>query len=105
MSSENKLKAIEDALGFELPEDFEGIYIDSISDDADIKNTALKEGDFITEVNGKAVKTYDEFYDTISSQYGAGDTVPATCAHIDKDGKISYYDIKFKLMEDTSGNY
>ncbi|MBQ6180797.1 MAG: trypsin-like peptidase domain-containing protein [Ruminococcus sp.] len=105
MSSQTKIDAIEEELKFELPEDFSGIYIDSISDDADIKNTALKEGDFITEVNGKAVRTYNEFYDTISSQYGAGDTVPATCAHVDKDGKISYYDIKFKLMEDTSGNY
>ena len=105
MSDASKLKIIEEKLGFPLPEDFEGIYIDSISEDSDIKNTALKVGDFITKVDGTPIKTYNEFYDTISSKYGAGDTVPATCAHIDKDGKISYYDIKFKLIEDTSGNY
>ena len=105
MSSPSKMDAIEAALGYPVPEDFYGIYIDSISDDSDIKNTELKEGDFITEINGKSVRTYDEFYDTISSQYGAGDKVPATCAHVDKDGNIDYYNIEFKLLEDTSGNY
>ena len=65
MSSQSKMDAIEAALGYPVPEDFYGIYIDSISDDSDIKNTELKEGDFITEINGKSVRTYDEFYDTI----------------------------------------
>ena len=55
--------------------------------------------------NCKTVSTYDELYDTISSQFQAGDTVPATCAHLEKGGKLRYYQIKFKLMEDTSGNY
>lgn len=105
MSSQQHITAIEKELGFKLPQNFTGIYIDTISDDSDIKNTDLKPGDFITEINGKAVKTYDEFYDTISSMYGAGDTVPATCAHISEKGKVSYYKIKFKLLEDTSGDY
>ena len=105
METEEKRKALEEMLGFELPEDFTGIYIDSIDKDSDIANTELKSGDFITEINGKTVSTYDELYDTISSQYEAGDTVPATCAHVDKNGKIDYYNIEFKLMEDTSGNY
>ncbi|MCR4638199.1 trypsin-like peptidase domain-containing protein [Ruminococcus sp.] len=103
--TEEKKKALEEILGFELPDDFKGIYIDSIDKDSDIANTELKAGDFITEINGKTVSTYDELYDTISSQYEAGDTVPATCAHLDKNGKIDYYNIEFKLMEDTSGNY
>ena len=105
METEEKRKALEEVLGYELPEDFKGIYIDSIDKDSDIANTELKSGDFITEINGKTVSTYDELYDTISSQYEAGDTVPATCAHVDKNGKIDYYNIEFKLMEDTSGNY
>ena len=105
MSSEYKISGIEEELGFELPDGFEGLYIAEISQDCDIANTALKAGDFITAINGKKVKTYDELYDTISSMYGAGDTVPATCAHVDKDGNVEYYDIKFKLMEDTSGDY
>lgn len=105
MSTASKIAAIEDALGFALPNDFEGIYINDISEDSDIKNTELKTGDFITAINGKSVKTYDEFYDTISSMYSADDIVPATCAHIDKDGKIDYYSIKFRLIPDTSGDY
>ncbi len=105
METSIKVKNIEEALGFELPEGFEGIYISSISDDSDVKNTELKVGDFITAINGKDVSTYDEFYDAISSRYKAGDKVPATCAHIDKNKKVTYYNIEFKLLEDTSGNY
>lgn len=105
MSTEYKIESIEEELGFELPEDFEGILIAEISKDSDILNTELKEGEFITAINGKKIKTYDEFYDAISRQYSAGDYVPATCARIDKDKNIEYFDIKFKLLEDTSGDY
>lgn len=105
MSSDAKRESIEKDLGFELPEEFEGIYISTISKDCDIYNTALKPGDFITAINGTPVKTYDELYETISASYGANDLVPATCAHVDKNGKVTTYEIKFRLMEDTSGNY
>ena len=105
MENEEKVKKIEKTIGQELPDDFKGVYIDSIDKECDIANTALEPGDFITAINGKTVSTYDELYDTISSQYTAGETVPATCAHIDEDGNVSYYEIEFKLMEDTSGNY
>lgn len=105
LATDNARADIEAALGYELPEDFTGIYIVSISEDSDILNTDLEEGDFITEINGKSVKSYNEFYDTISSMYGAGDTVPATCAHVDEEGNIMYYNIEFKLLEDTSGDY
>lgn len=105
MRSEGNIKKIQEELGFDLPKDFKGVYILKIEKGYDIANTDLKEGDFITAINGNAVSTYHELYDTIKSQYKAGDKVPATCAHIDKDGEISYYDIEFKLAEDTSGNY
>ncbi|MDE6502602.1 MAG: trypsin-like peptidase domain-containing protein [Ruminococcus sp.] len=105
MASEEKIIMIESELGFEIPEDFGGVYIDAISEDCDIANTDLKAGDFITEIDGTPIMTYDELYDNISSKYGAGDTVPAKCAHVEKNGKVTYYDIKFKLMEDTSGDY
>lgn len=105
MSSPEKILVIENELGFELPEGFEGVYVDSLSEDCDISNTELKSGDFITEIDGTPVKTYDELYDNISSKYGAGDTVPAKCANVQKNGKVTYYDIEFKLMEDTSGDY
>ncbi|MDE6781462.1 MAG: trypsin-like peptidase domain-containing protein [Ruminococcus sp.] len=105
MASPEKIIMIESELGFELPDGFEGVYISVISEDCDIYNTELKAGDFITEIDGKPTKTYDELYDNISSKYGAGDKVPAKCAHVEKNGKVTYYDIEFMLMEDTSGNY
>ncbi len=105
MADPSKKKVIEEEIGYELPEGFSGIYIDSIAEDSDIKNTELKPGDFITEVAGVKVKTYNEFYNAIASNYGVGDTVPASCAHVDKDGTVTEYKIKFKLMEDKSGNY
>ncbi|MBP5431717.1 trypsin-like peptidase domain-containing protein [Ruminococcus sp.] len=105
MSSTAKKDAIEERIGMTLPDDFKGIYIDEIDEDCDIAKTELKSGDFIVAINGKSVSTYDELYETISSQYEAGDKVPATCANIDKNGDVSYYEIEFKLMEDTSGNY
>lgn len=105
MASPEKIIMIENEIGFSLPDGFEGIYIDSISEDCDIANTELKAGDFITEIDGKPVKTYDELYDNISSKYGAGDKVPAKCAHVEEGGKVNYYDIEFMLMEDTSGNF
>ncbi|SEH55294.1 serine protease Do [Ruminococcus flavefaciens] len=105
MSSEGNIKKIQEELGFDLPEDFKGVYIIKIEKDYDIANTDLKEGDFITAIDGTNVSTYYELYDAISSKYKAGDKVPATCAHVDKNGEITYYDIEFKLVEDTSGNY
>ncbi len=105
MEDEMKIATIEDELGFELPEDFEGIYIASVAEDCDIANTELKPGDFITAINGKSIKTYDDLYDTISRQFGAGDKVPATCARLSEDGNIEYFDIEFMLMEDTSGDF
>lgn len=105
MSNELNIAAIEDKLGFEIPEKFKGIYIDDVSEDCDIANTELKSGDFITKINGTPVTTYDELYNTISASYGAGDVVPATCARIDKKGNIDEFEIEFKLMEDTSGDY
>lgn len=105
MDSDEKVIMIEAEIGFELPEGFEGVYIDSISEDCDIFNTELKAGDFITEINGVPIKTYDELYNTISASFKAGDKVPAKCANVKKNGKVTYYDIEFKLMEDTSGDY
>ncbi len=104
-STASRREAIEKDLGFKLPEDFEGVYVGDIFEDSDIINTELKVGDFFTEINGRPVKTYNELYDTISSQYSAGDTVPATCAHVDKSGEVSYYHIEFRLIEDRSGNF
>lgn len=96
--------SVEDELGYELPEDFYGIYIAGISEDCDIANTELKAGDFITRVEGIEVSCYDELYSVIKD-FSANDTVQADCAKVDKDGTVTEYSIEFKLMEDTSGDY
>lgn len=105
MSSLQNYLAICSKLEFDLPEDFKGIYIDGIDESCDIAKTELCTGDFITAIDGIPVSTYDELYSAITASYGAGDTVPASCAHVDEDGTITKYNIKFKLMEDTSGDY
>ncbi|MDE7225823.1 MAG: S1C family serine protease [Ruminococcus sp.] len=105
MSNVQNMAVVREELGFDIPEGFSGIYINDISEDSDIANTALQKGDFLVEINGIPIKTYDELYDAITASYGAGDYVPATCAHIDADGTITRYNIEFMLMEDTSGNY
>ncbi|MDE5569194.1 MAG: trypsin-like peptidase domain-containing protein [Ruminococcus sp.] len=69
MNDISSLYAIQDELGLELPEDFSGIYINDISEDCDIANTELKKGDFITEINGIPVSTYDELYIAITASY------------------------------------
>lgn len=104
-STAAKRAAIESSLGYSIPDELRGIFVEKIYDDSDLKNTEMKEKDFITAVNGKEVLTYNEFYDAISSQYGVGDRVPATCAHVDENGEISYYDIEFGLIEDRSGDF
>lgn len=105
MNDAPSILTIESELGFELPSGFRGIYINDISEDCDIANTELKIGDFITKIDGTPVSTYDELYNAITAKYGAGDKVPATCAHVDENGEISQYEIEFMLMEDTSGDY
>ena len=105
MSISSNVYAVEEELGFEIPDGFEGLYITDISEDCDIYNTDLKAGDFIVEIDGQKVSSYDELYDAVSSKFKAGDKVPAKCAHLEKGGKIEYYDIEFELMEDTSGDY
>ncbi|MCM1132119.1 MAG: trypsin-like peptidase domain-containing protein [Ruminococcus flavefaciens] len=105
MNEPSSIYAIESELGFELPEDFSGVYINDISEDCDIANTALQKGDFIIEINGIPISSYDDLYNAISASFGAGDKVPAKCAHVSEDGTVTTYDIEFMLMEDTSGDY
>lgn len=106
LNTESKRLAVASELGLDkLPDELSGLFITGISEGFDIAETELKEGDFITAINGKTINSYQELYDAISSNYGAGDVVPATCAHVDKGGGISYYNIEFELAEDTSGDF
>ncbi|MDE6708190.1 MAG: trypsin-like peptidase domain-containing protein [Oscillospiraceae bacterium] len=90
--------------GEEMPEKLaESLWVSEISDECDISNTQLKPDDFILTMNGKKVSDYDEVLAVLDGCKG-GDTVTAECARYEK-GKIAYYNIEFKLEEDTSGDY
>jgi serine protease Do len=95
----------EEEFGFEIPKELENaLWIKEISKDCDISNTELKANDFILEMNGLPISNYDGIEAAIDGLVG-GDTVTAKCARVSDNGEISYFDITFKLMEDTSGNY
>lgn len=90
---------------FEIPKELEGsLWIDDISKDCDIANTELKTGDFIISIEGKKVADYSELNQLLKGKKG-GYKIKAECARVDKDGKITYFDIEFKLMTDTSGDF
>lgn len=95
----------EDEFGFEMPEELKtALWINEISDDCDISNTELKKNDFIVEFDGKPISNYSQLEEFLKGKKG-GDVVKAKCARLSKDGKISYFEIEFKLMSDTSGDY
>ncbi len=91
--------------GFDIPKELENaLWISEISKDCDISNTELKVNDFILEMDGKAISDYAELSGILKEKKG-GDTVKAKCARITKDKKIEYFEIEFKLMADTSGDF
>lgn len=81
-----------------------GVQVVSIAEDSDLRNTVLKESDWILSMNGKEVSDYDSINAAISG-LGAGDSVHCRCASVQKDGKLKTYEIDFRLLEDTSGEY
>ena len=106
MSTESTYAAedFQEKFGTELPPELEHcLWITEISEDCDISHTELRADDFIISMNGHKVTDYDSVLEVLDGFKG-GDTVTARCAKFDK-GRISYYDIEFKLEEDKSGNY
>lgn len=97
-------KKVEEEIGFELPEDFNGIYIAEIAKDSKIAETELKSGDFITEIAGKQVTNYDELYSAVS-EFKIGDKIPAKCVRFNDKHEPETFEIEFEIMEDTSGDY
>lgn len=90
--------------GMDVPKDIsKGLWISEVSEDCDIFNSGLQADDFILEVEGKKVSSYDDVLSVLDG-YKGGDTVTAHCARIE-DGEVQYFDIEFMLEEDTSGNY
>ena len=78
-----------------------GLYIRSIDKDCDIINTGLKENDVITHIEGVPV-VYRSDVDNVLKGKKPGDTVKAKVYRKTNSGEEQTFEIKFKLMEDTS---
>lgn len=98
--------SVESATGLRLPEELQGVgvYITALDEDAPIANTELVPGDFIVKMNGVEINGYDSLNEALKD-VKANDTVKATCAHLNNDSTVQYYDIAFEVIADTSGNY
>lgn len=81
-----------------------GVQIVSVSDDSDLKNTVLQEGDWILTMNGKEISDYDSINIAIEGLVG-GDSVHCRCARVQEDGTLKTFEIDFRLLEDQSGDY
>ncbi|MGN0591287.1 trypsin-like peptidase domain-containing protein [Ruminococcus sp.] len=98
-------RLFEQEQGFEIPEDFQGIWIDEISGDCSVASTELRKGDFIYKVGGKEVYDYDSLSAALEG-CGPGDTVTAQCRRYgSSQSDYKDFDISFELMEDRSGDY
>lgn len=97
-------ESFEEQYGMDVPADlFEGLWISAVSEDCDIANSELQADDFILEIEGQKVSSYDDVLGVLDG-YKGGDTVTAHCARVE-NGKVRYFDIVFQLEEDTSGDY
>lgn len=87
----------------------EGLWITEVSPDCDIANTELSANDIILSVNGKKVNNYSDLWAIIET-CKAGDELTAKCRRYtfgENKNELKHRDftIKFKLMEDRSGDY
>lgn len=97
--------AFESETGFDYPQDIEGVLITSIDDKCDISDTELQPWDFITKIEGKTVTDYDSVMNALDGKK-ANDTVKAHAVRITgNNSEKQEFDIEFKLMPDTSGDY
>lgn len=81
-----------------------GVLILKIDEDSDLKQTALRLGDWILSMNGRDVMTYDDLNKAVEG-YKAGDTVHCLCCRVKETGETETFEIQFKLLEDHSGEY
>ena len=80
------------------------IQVVSISQDSDLKNTVMEDGDWILTMNGTEVSDYDSINQAISGLVG-GDSVHCRCGRVQDDGTLKTFEIDFTLIEDQSGEY
>ncbi len=94
----------QETYGMPMPEELrKSIWISSVAEECDIHNTELQSGDFILSMNGHDVADYDDVQSALDGCKG-GDIVTASCARFE-NGRVRYFEITFKLEEDTSGNF
>lgn len=77
------------------------IVIDTIMSGSDLENKGIKEGDMIIGVDGEELDDYDVILEKIENSK-VGDELTLTICQIDSDYKISTFDVKVKLVEDSS---
>lgn len=70
----------------------DGVFVVNVSDGGGALAAGIKQGDIITAVNGKKVKTMNELQETIV-QYRPGDKVTVTLL---RDGKEKKFDVELK---------
>ena len=102
----DQAQAIASADGKTVPKELQGkgVLVMRVDSDSDLAKTDFRAGDWILEMNGKAVEDYDSINAAIEG-CGAGDTVHCRCARILDDGSVKTFEIDFSLLEDQSGDY
>ncbi len=103
-ASEAAQQEFQDKFKKPMPDELKNsVWIAEVSEECDIHNTQLRAGDFILSMQDKPVRDYDSLIEATDGCRG-GDRVTAHCARYE-NGKITYFDISFKLEEDRSGNF
>ncbi len=77
------------------------IIIDTIMNGSDLQNTDVKEGDMIIAVNGADLDDYNMLSEAIENG-NVGDTLTLEICRVDSNYKISTFEVKVKLVEDSS---
>ena len=90
----------------EVPAELQGkgVLVCGVDEDSDLAKTTFKIGDWMLTMNGHEISDYDTVKAAIAGLKG-GDRIHVRCATVDDDGKVTYYEIDFSLLEDKSGNY
>ncbi len=78
-----------------------GLLVKEIDESCDIAESGLQVNDTITKINGKSVTMRADVDDVMKGKK-PGDKVSATVYRKDESGKEQTFEIKFKLMKDTS---
>lgn len=76
------------------------LIIYSISQNSDLVNKDVKEGDLVIGFNGKDLEDYNDLLDFVENG-SVGDKVTLKICRIDQNYKLNIFEIEVKLVEDT----